>query len=251
MEINEKKLVEMKNIWKSYGEVQALRGVNFDVRYNEIRGLVGDNGAGKSTLIKTLIGIEDFSSGEIYFEGKKLQNINANLARKIGIETIHQRGNALEHLSVFRNIFINREIKKKLFWIDIKKMVEESKKALRNIRLQFDVFKNINELSGGERKGIAIARALYFKSKLIIMDEPTNDLSVTEAEKLIQISQKLKEEEISIIWISHNILDVYRVCDRIKLIDRGKDIADYEKEKITVDELREKIISAVRWRTSA
>jgi simple sugar transport system ATP-binding protein len=251
MEINEKKLVEMKNIWKSYGEVQALRGVNFDVRYNEIRGLVGDNGAGKSTLIKTLIGIEDFSSGEIYFEGKKLQNINANLARKIGIETIHQRGNALEHLSVFRNIFINREIKKKLFWIDIKKMVEESKKALRNIRLQFDVFKNINELSGGERKGIAIARALYFKSKLIIMDEPTNDLSVTEAEKLIQISQKLKEEEISIIWISHNILDVYRVCDRIKLIDRGKDIADYEKEKITLDELREKIISAVRWRTSA
>lgn len=251
MEINEKKVVEMKNIWKSYGEVQALQGVNFDVRYNEIRGLVGDNGAGKSTLIKTLIGIEDFSSGEIYFEGKKLQNINANLARKIGIETIHQRGNALEHLSVFRNIFINREIKKKLFWIDIKKMVEESKKALRNIRLQFDVFKNINELSGGERKGIAIARALYFKSKLIIMDEPTNDLSVTEAEKLIQISQKLKEEEISIIWISHNILDVYRVCDRIKLIDRGKDIADYEKEKITVDELREKIISAVRWRTSA
>lgn len=251
MEINEKKLVEMKNIRKSYGEVQALQGVNFDVRYNEIRGLVGDNGAGKSTLIKTLIGIEDFSSGEIYFEGKKLQNINANLARKIGIETIHQRGNALEHLSVFRNIFINREIKKKLFWIDIKKMVEESKKALRNIRLQFDVFKNINELSGGERKGIAIARALYFKSKLIIMDEPTNDLSVTEAEKLIQISQKLKEEEISIIWISHNILDVYRVCDRIKLIDRGKDIADYEKEKITVDELREKIISAVRWRTSA
>jgi len=251
MEINEKKLVEMKNIWKSYGEVQALRGVNFDVRYNEIIGLVGDNGAGKSTLIKTLIGIEDFSSGEIYFEGKKLQHINANLARKIGIETIHQRGNALEHLSVFRNIFINREIKKKLFWIDIKKMVEESKKALRNIRLQFDVFKNINELSGGERKGIAIARALYFKSKLIIMDEPTNDLSVTEAEKLIQISQKLKEEEISIIWISHNILDVYRVCDRIKLIDRGKDIADYEKEKITVDELREKIISAVRWRTSA
>jgi simple sugar transport system ATP-binding protein len=251
MEINEKKLVEMKNIWKSYGEVQALRGVNFDVRYNEIRGLVGDNGAGKSTLIKTLIGIEDFSSGEIYFEGKKLQNINANLARKIGIETIHQRGNALEHLSVFRNIFINREIKKKLFWIDIKKMVEESKKALRNIRLQFDVFKNINELSGGERKGIAIARALYFKSKLIIMDEPTNDLSVTEAEKLIQISQKLKEEGISIIWISHNILDVYRVCDRIKLIDRGKDIADYEKEKITLDELREKIISAVRWRTSA
>lgn len=251
MEINEKKLVEMKNIWKSYGEVQALQGVNFDVRYNEIRGLVGDNGAGKSTLIKTLIGIEDFSSGEIYFEGKKLQNINANLARKIGIETIHQRGNALEHLSVFRNIFINREIKKKLFWIDIKKMVEESKKALRNIRLQFDVFKNINELSGGERKGIAIARALYFKSKLIIMDEPTNDLSVTEAEKLIQISQKLKEEGISIIWISHNILDVYRVCDRIKLIDRGKDIADYEKEKITLDELREKIISAVRWRTSA
>jgi simple sugar transport system ATP-binding protein len=251
MEINEKKLVEMKNIWKSYGEVQALKGVNFDVRYNEIRGLVGDNGAGKSTLIKTLIGIEDCSSGEIYFEGKKLKNINANLARKIGIETIHQRGNALEHLSVFRNIFINREIKKKLFWIDIKKMVEESKKALRNIRLQFDVFKNINELSGGERKGIAIARALYFKSKLIIMDEPTNDLSVTEAEKLIQISQKLKEEEISIIWISHNILDVYRVCDRIKLIDRGKDIADYEKEKITVDELREKIISAVRWRTSA
>lgn len=251
MEINEKKLVEMKNIWKSYGEVQALGGVNFDVRYNEIRGLVGDNGAGKSTLIKTLIGIEDFSSGEIYFEGKKLQNINANLARKIGIETIHQRGNALEHLSVFRNIFINREIKKKLFWIDIKKMVEESKKALRNIRLQFDVFKNINELSGGERKGIAIARALYFKSKLIIMDEPTNDLSVTEAEKLIQISQKLKEEGISIIWISHNILDVYRVCDRIKLIDRGKDIADYEKEKITLDELREKIISTVRWRTSA
>jgi len=251
MEINEKKLVEMKNIWKSYGKVQALRGVNFDVRYNEIRGLVGDNGAGKTTLIKTLIGIEDFSSGEIYFEGKKLQNINANLARKIGIETIHQRGNVLEHLSVFRNIFINREIKKKLFWIDIKKMVEESKKALRNIGLQFDVFKNINELSGGERKGIAIARALYFKSKLIIMDEPTNDLSVTETEKLIQISQKLKEEGISIIWISHNILDVYRVCDRIKLIDRGKDIADYEKEKITLDELREKIISTVRWRTSA
>lgn len=244
-QINEKKLVEMKNIWKSYGRVQALRGVNFDVRYNEIRGLVGDNGAGKSTLVKTLIGIEDFNSGEIYFEGKKLQNINANFTQEIGIECIHQKGNVLEHLCVFRNIFINREIKKKLFWIDIKKMAEESKKTLRNIGLQFDVFKSISDLSGGERKGVAIARALYFKSKLIIMDEPTNDLSVTEVEKLVQISQKLKEEGISIIWISHNILDVYRVCDRIKLIDRGKDMADYEKGEITLDELREEMINVV------
>jgi simple sugar transport system ATP-binding protein len=244
-------LVEMKNISKSFGLVHALKDVNFNVGYGQIRGLVGDNGAGKTTLIEILAGMLKADSGEIFFEGRRLGKHDPMLAKKMGIETIHQRGNILEPLSVTRNIFMGREMKR-LFWMQMKEMAQESEDALARIGVHFSASSPVANLSGGERKSVAIARALYFNSKLIMMDEPTNDLSITESERLIDMTRALvKQKGVSVIWISHNVYDVYRCCDNIKLLDRGREIADYKPSEISFDELRERMIETVRSRLSA
>jgi len=235
-------LVEMINIHKWFSGVCALKGVDFAVRYGEIVGLLGDNGAGKSTLIKILSGFYPPDVGKIIFEGEERAFTSPREARALGIETIYQEAAMVPKMSVMRNIFMGRELSRlkiaSLGYLDIARMEEESMKALEGVGLRLrSPHALVEELSGGQRQGVAIARAMYFKSKLVILDEPTNNLSVKESEKVLEFIRELKRQGISSIFISHNLYHVYPVADRIVVLSHGEKIGDYFKEETSVEEI--------------
>jgi len=240
----EKSLVKMVNIHKWFGKVHALKGVDFQVGYSEIVGLVGDNGAGKSTLIKVLSGIHIPDEGEIYFEGKKVNITSPAYARKLGIETVYQEQALAPHMSISRNIFMGREPSLSFGFINRKKMNEESMRSLESLGLRLsspDL--PIAVLSGGQRQGVAIARALHFKAKLVVLDEPTIALSVKESQEVLVFIKRLKEEGISVIFITHNLHHVFPVADRFVVLTRGEKTADVKKGEMSIDELTELIVS--------
>jgi len=245
--MKEKYLAEMRNIWKSFGTVIALRGVDFCVRHNEIVGLVGDNGAGKSTLIKILSGVFPPDKGEIYINGNKIdiKNYSARKARELGIETVFQEKAIAENQTLWRNVFMGREIRSRFGFLKVKQMKQETEKLLKRIGLTSSAISSdlttAKTLSGGEKQGLAIARALYFKANLIILDEPTIGLSLVETEKVLEFVGKIKEEGKSCIFITHNIYQVYPVADRFVILDRGKVVGEYYKKDLTLEELIEKL----------
>jgi len=234
-------LVEMKNIHKWYGKIHALKGVNFKVGHSEVVGLVGDNGAGKSTLIETLCGVYRPDKGEIFFEGKKIKLSSPKDAIEMGIETIHQDTALVNTMDIKRNIFLGREpvgnfgpIK----WLSLKKMAKNSLVALKKVGLELKSSSvNIDELSGGQRQGVAIARAMYFKTKLLLLDEPTNNLSVKESEKVLQYIQELRNQGISSVFITHNLYVVYPIADRITVLRLGENLGEFKKEETSIEEL--------------
>jgi len=240
-------LVEMVNIHKWFGSVHALKGVDFFVNHGEIVGLVGDNGAGKSTLIKILSGLYPPDEGKIFFEGKEVKFRSPKDAIKLGIETVYKDQMIIPYLNVYRNIFLGRELEKRLGplkVLDVKGMKEKSWKLFHELGLDItslDV--PVQALSGGQRQGVVIARAMYFKTKLLILDEPTNNLSIKEARKVLDMVLGLKKAGISCIFITHNLHHVYPAADRIVILNRGKKIADFRKDQITIDQIEEMIIS--------
>lgn len=238
-----KSLVKMVNIGKWFGKVHALEGVDFEVRCSEVVGLVGDNGAGKSTLIKVLSGYHLADKGEIYFEGKKVNITSSLRARKLGIETVYQEQALAPNLSISRNIFMGREPVRSLGFMDKKSMDRGSMETLESIGLHLrspDAL--ISMLSGGERQGVAIARALHFKAKLVILDEPTIALSVREAQQVLEFIKQLKREGISVIFITHNLYHVFPSADRFVVLTRGEKTADLQKEDTSIDDLFELIV---------
>jgi len=238
-----KSLVKMQGITKSFGTIEALRGVDIEVGHNEIVGLLGDNGAGKSTLIKILTGVYPPTSGEIYWKDKKIKNYDVQKARQLGISTVFQDRALCEQHSIWRNIFMGREITNKLGLLKIREMRKETTKLMTHTMgftssaIQPDNI--VGFMSGGERQGVAISRALYFDSDLIILDEPTTGLSLSETQKVLGFIRKIKEEGKSAIFISHNIYHVYPVVDRMVLIDRGEVAYNYRKDEITLEALIE------------
>ena len=243
-------LVRMQNISKFFGRIQALEGVNFTVNENEIVGLVGDNGAGKSTLIKILSGAITASSGDIYFKGKKVDIKNTRDGIDLGIETIYQDSALVNQLSIARNLFLGREPSKKLGFVnrlDKQLMNAEALTLLRKVGIKKRIDPNtpIASLSGGERQSIAIARAMYFRADLIIMDEPTNNLGVEETHGVLNFIKEAKEDGYSSIFIAHNIYHVFQVVDRIVILRLGKVVADLRREDTTMDEV-EQIITGVQ-----
>ena len=239
----EKSLVKMAGIEKWFGKVQALKGVDFEVRPSEVVGLVGDNGAGKSTLIKVLSGYHLADKGEIYFEEKKVHITSSLDARRLGIETVYQEQALAPNMSISRNIFMGREPARSLGFMDKKSMDRGSMEALESIGLHLrspDAL--IAMLSGGERQGVAIARALHFKAKLVILDEPTIALSVKEARQVLEFIKQLGREGISVIFITHNLYHVFPSADRFVVLTRGEKIADVEKKDTSVEELAELIV---------
>ncbi len=243
-------MVEMKNIHKKFGEVTALRGVDLEVGENEVVGLLGDNGAGKSTLIKILSGVMPPTKGEIYIKGEKIdpKNYSVNKARELGIETVYQEKALGEKQPIWRNIFIGRHIKNRFGFIDVKKTKEETRKIMREIMgLQGEGARpdaRVSSLSGGERQGIAIGRAMYFEADLVILDEPTMALSLKEVEKVLNFIEKVKESGKSCVYISHNIANVYPVSDRFVALDRGEKVGIYHKDECSLEELNEELIMA-------
>ena len=242
-------LVRMQNITKSFGRINALRGVDLTVNENEIVGLVGDNGAGKSTLIKILSGALPETSGDIYFKGKKVDIRNTRDGINLGIETIYQDSALVDQLSVARNLFLGREPSKKFGFVnrlDKKHMNEEARNLLRKVGItkNIDPRTPISGLSGGERQSIAIARAMYFEADLIIMDEPTNNLGVEETRGVLNFIKEAKADGHSSIFIAHNIYHVFQVVDRIVILRLGKKVADIRREDTNLEEV-EQIITGL------
>ena len=243
---NAQTLISMVEIQKSFGKVNVLKGVNFEVGKNEIVGLVGDNGAGKSTLIKILTGVHQPNGGEIYFKGEKITIHSVARSRELGIETVYQEQALSEQQTMWRNIFMGREITNRFGFLK----VEEEKKETEDILRKQMGFTSkaittdsiVKSLSGGEKQGIAIGRALYFNADLIILDEPTMGLSLAETRKVLDFVKNIKEKGKSSIFISHNIYYVYPVADRFVILDRGNVAGRFLKAEITQDELVEKMV---------
>lgn len=238
-------ILEMKDISKRFGEVQALRQVDFAVARNEVVGLVGDNGAGKSTLIKIVTGYHKPDSGEVYFNGKKVEGLSVAEARQLGIETVYQERALANLQTLWRNIFMGRELTTGLGLLDVKMMEQETEKLMvgsmgfTSSAVAPDSV--VGTFSGGEKQGVAIVRALYFQAELIILDEPTMGLSVSETRKFLEFVQEIKEAGKSCIFIDHNVFHVYSVADRIVVLDRGVVAGEFLTKDITLDELMEKM----------
>lgn len=229
------RLVELKNVSKSYSKITALENINMYVDQPEIVGLIGDNGAGKSTLIKIISGVHAPDSGEIYIKGQKINNWSVSKAQEAGIETVYQDRALAEQQSITRNIFMGRERTGFLGAIKLKEQEQEAERLMRNIGFTSKVFSPdsiVGTLSGGERQGVAIARALYFKASLLILDEPTTALSLTESEKVFRFINTVKEQGSSVIFISHNIYHTYDVADRFVILDRGSIVAQTAKTDV-------------------
>ena len=224
-------LIEMRNITKHYGRIQALTDVNLTIRSGEIIGLLGDNGAGKSTLIKVLSGAVPLTSGEIWIKGKKVTMASTNDAITNGIETIYQDSALVPQLSIARNLCLGRELRKGPAIFDQMDLAEMNRVASELLR-KVGISKNIppttpiGSLSGGERQAVAIARAMYFDSDLIILDEPTNNLGVAETIGVLKFVRDARDSGHSCIFIAHNIHHVFKVVTRIVVMRRGRIVAD-------------------------
>jgi simple sugar transport system ATP-binding protein len=239
-------VISVKNLHKWYSGVHALKGVSLDVMPGQALGLVGDNGAGKSTLINILSGLHRQDEGEIMIEGKLADIRNPKDAMRLGLETIYQYNSMVPIMSISRNMFIGRE---PLKWsmggfgiLDERKMREDSVAAIADVDLHLrspDAL--VGELSGGQRQGVAIARAMHFKSKVMILDEPTNHLSVKETAKVIGFVQGLKKQGITSIFISHNMHHVFACCDRIVAMALGQVVLDKPTADTSIEEVSEKL----------
>ncbi|MCC5973594.1 MAG: sugar ABC transporter ATP-binding protein [Rubellimicrobium sp.] len=229
-------IVEMRNIVKRFGSVEALSGVSMTVRKGEVLGLLGDNGAGKSTLVKTLAGVHDPDQGDIIVRGQKVSPWTPMAARDAGIETVFQdRALAPQH-SIVTNIFMGREITNGLGLLKVQEQIDEANRLMREIGFTSKVFNpesTVGHLSGGERQGVAIARALYNKADVIVLDEPTTALSLTETQKVFRFVEAVKDSGRTVVFIGHNIYHVWDIADRFFVIDRGRTAFEGEKAQFT------------------
>lgn len=239
-------VLQMKNISKTFGEVQALHNVNFEVGTNEIVGLLGDNGAGKSTLVKTVTGYhQPDPGGELYWKGERLEHTSVAKMRKLGVQVVYQERALADLQSLWRNIFMGRELTTRFGILDVKKMQRETaqlmSEAMGFTSSAITPESSVKHMSGGERQGVAITRALYFQAELIILDEPTMGLSLSETKKTLEFVAGIKQRGKAAIFIDHNIFHVYPVVDRIVVVDRGTIAGQFLKSEITLDELIERL----------
>jgi len=235
----------MVHIEKFFGLVHALKDINLQVGRNEIVGLIGDNGAGKSTMVKILTGVYRPTSGELHVAGRgvDLGKYNVKTAHSYGIETVYQDKSLGEKQALWRNFFIGRQIGRRFGFIDVKKEKEVAHEIMLNTigfrGKGITVDSKVNKLSGGERQGVAIGRAMYFEAEIIILDEPTVALSLKEVRKVLNFVRKIKEGGKACIYVSHNIQDVYEISDRFVVLDRGEVVASIDKKDTSRRELDE------------
>ncbi len=229
------RIIELRDIKKSYGRVYALGGINLHINRGEVVGLVGDNGAGKSTLIKVLAGAVQPSSGDILIKGKKVSEWNAAKSREYGIETVFQDRALAIQQTITRNIFMGRELVTPLGFLKVREQHRQAEKLMREIGFTSKVFSPdsiVGQLSGGERQGVAIARAIYNQSDLIILDEPTTALSLTETEKVFHFVRQARAAGRSILFIGHNIHHVFDIAERFVVVDRGRIVLEATKAEM-------------------
>jgi D-xylose transport system ATP-binding protein len=236
-------LLEMRNISIHFGGIKAVDDVSIDLMPGEVVGLLGHNGAGKSTLIKILAGAYKKDSGEIYVDGKKVDIRSPADARKYNIETIYQTLALSDNLDAASNLFLGREITTKFGLVDDTKMEAESRKIMARLNPNFKRFSEpVRSLSGGQRQSVAIARAVYFNARILIMDEPTAALGVHETAMVSDLIKELKAQGLGIFLISHDTREMMELCDRVSVMKNGQLVSTERVEDVTEDDVLSMII---------
>lgn len=239
--------IRLEGVNMAFGNVEALRGVNFHVGRNETVGLIGDNGAGKSTLIKIMTGVLQPTAGALFIRDERVswRDYSVRKAHQSGIETVYQERSLGEKLPLWRNFFVGRQLTNRFGLINIARQ----KAIAREIMLQHIGFRGgvtedskISELSGGERQGVAIGRAMYFDADLIVLDEPTAALGVAEVRKVLSFVQSIHESGRACVYIDHNLANVHEVADRLVVLDRGEVVRVLERGALNVAQLTEYVL---------
>ena len=229
-------ILTMKDIDKSFPGVHALDHVNFEVKRGEVHALMGENGAGKSTLMKVLTGIYQKDSGTITYKGKETEFHNTREAQDAGVVIVHQELNMIGDLTVAQNIFIGREPKKGIR-VDDKKMIEDSRKLFQDLNIEIDPREKMSNLTVGKQQMCEIAKAISYNSKVIVLDEPTSSLTVQEVEKLFQMMRMLRDQGISLIYISHKMDEIFEICDEISVLRDGNLVMTKSTKETNMNEL--------------
>ena len=233
--------LELRGISKSFGGVHVRRDVDFRLGQVEVVGLLGDNGAGKSTLIKIITGVHQPDEGEVLFKGERVVGLDVQRARALGVETVYQERALAEQLPLWRNIFMGRAISGPLGFLrvgEMRRVTEELMgESMGFTSAALTPNTHVTGLSGGERQGLAIVRALHFQADIIILDEPTMGLSLMETEKLLGFVEGIRAAGKSAIFIDHNIFHVYSVADRIVVLDRGRVAGEFPTNRYSLEEL--------------
>ncbi len=242
-------LLELRHVSKSFGPVFAVRDVDLRIYAAEIVALVGDNGAGKSTLIKLVSGVHTPDEGTIAIKGQAVRDWDTATARRNGIETVYQDKALAEQQTVMRNLFMGRDVTGPLGLIRLRTEHAQAEALMRRIGFTSQLISPdsiVSTLSGGEREGVAIARAMFFKAELIILDEPTQALSLTQAQVVLNFVRHAQSEGSSVIFITHNVYHAYEVADRIAILDRGQIVGEFQRDAISVAQLTEFMQSVAR-----
>jgi len=242
--------LSIRGLTKIFGGLVAVDKVSIDVRRGEVVGLLGDNGAGKSTLIKCVSGVHHPEEGEIFFDGAPALFSTPMDARRAGIETIYQDLALANNLDVGANIFLGREVRKRRLGgfvqtLDDRFMLRESRETLDSLQIRFPTLTEpIQNLSGGQRQAVAIARAVYWDAKLMIMDEPTNNLGVPEQHKVLELIRTLRDRGVPVILITHILPDAFAVTDRVIVMHRGRKVAEKTTAATSAEELVQYMVGA-------
>ena len=234
-------LLEARNIGKHFGRVVALRSANFSLRPNEVHAIVGDNGAGKTTLIKIISGVHQADAGELLLDGRRVTIANPREARALGIETVYQDLALADHLDAAGNLFLGREQlrPRPLSWfgfLDKRAMRRRAEEEMRRLKIGIQsVEEPVLRLSGGQRQAVAVARAIAWGHRIVIMDEPTAALGVRESGMVLELIKTVRRQGLTVIMISHNLPEVFAVADRITVLRHGRTITTIETSQTTLD----------------
>lgn len=240
-------LLETRGVTKRYGNLEALRGVDFHIGTNEIVALLGDNGAGKSTLVKLLSGINPPTSGDVYANGSKVTINTRQESEEIGIETIYQDMAVVDDMEIWRNMFLGRELRNALGFLreaEMKAITMEELSSGVDISGIDSADQLVGSLSGGQKQAVAIARAVHFRKSILLLDEPTSALSVRETNKLLDYISNLRGRGTSAVFVTHNIYHAYEICDRFVVMSHGTKVHDIAKDDTSVDELTQMVINS-------
>ena len=219
-------ILEMKNIHKSFVGVPVLRGVSLTIQQGEVHALLGENGAGKSTLMNILTGVHRLDKGKVFFEGKDVTNCSIAESEAMGVAFVHQELNLFNDLTVYENIFFNKELQNKLGKLRKKEMIQKCEEVFQKLGVDIDPCALVETLSASEKQTLEIAKAIFFDAKLLILDEPTTALSNEEIDHLFNIVENLKNEGKSFIFISHKMPEIFRLADRYTVLRNGEFIEE-------------------------
>jgi D-xylose transport system ATP-binding protein len=245
--VSETPLLEIRGLSKSFGSVQALTDVDFEVREGEVMALVGDNGAGKSTLIKCIAGIHGYDEGEIYFDGQPVHIHGPKDSAKLGIEVVYQDLALCDNLDVVQNMFLGRELHDWLYRLNEPAMEQRTAETLKSLAVTTirSIRQPVASLSGGQRQSVAVAKAVQWNSRLVILDEPTAALGVAQTEQVLGLVRRLGERGLGVVLVSHNLHDIFEVATRITVLRLGRDIGVYERAETTQQEIVQAITAGV------